>query len=390
MMETADQPTEASPVSFPETQIWRSSGGDHARRGLFPKTVQLEQTPTKRWEMAGAVQAPPVFDAHTHAYVADMSGMVRAFDPQGRQRWQVQLKGGISAAPAVHPKEDRLYVGTFAGWVYALDSSSGRELWRKEIPTASDARILSDLLLLPAQNVVILNSWGGRFYALDAASGAERFSWDAGITPYAGAAADSREIVYCLRTAKGAGLQWLRVEAGGKETVLGEDPEKKREARRMMVCAAPVVDAERGVVYFVANRDRGSAIHAWSVKQATLLWTRTFPRGICATPALRKDGILIVADLEGNVSALGADGAPVYRYVSGCEYLLASPVCDAADNVFVGDPTGVIHQIDRAGLGQPLHELPRAVQARAAFDPHGNLCVPCTDRAIYRWRNTAG
>jgi len=351
--------------------------------------VALEQKPSSRWDAAGAVQAPVVFDTQATAFVADMSGTVRAFDPRGHQSWQARLQGGVCAAPVVHPSQDCLYVGTLAGWVYALATRDGHELWRKEIPTASDPRILSDLLLLPGQNALVLSSWGGRFHALDAATGAARSSWDAGISPYAGAAADSRETLYCLRAVNGAGLQWLRVNSAGQETVLGEDPEKLREPRRLLVWAAPVVDEARGLVYFVANRQRGSAIHAWSLAQGAPLWSRTFSRGIWATPALTADGILIVADLAGDVSALGSDGATVYRYVSGCEYLLAGPICDAAGQVFIGDPTGVIHQISREGLGQPLHELPRSVQGRAAFDPRGHLCVSCADRGVYRWRNSA-
>jgi len=317
------------------------------------------------------------------AFVADMAGAVQAFSSSGKLRWRVRLSGGVSATPVVHPTKPHLFVGTHAGWVYALDTATGATLWRTEVPTQSDPRILSDLLYLPQADVVVLSSWGGRFHALDASSGAERFSWDAGISPYAAAAADREANLYCLRAVSNQGVELVRVTSNGEETLLHRAPEAKRGARRTLVSAAPVLDEPRGVRYFVINRDQGSLLHAGSLKAGSLLWSHPLPNAVQGTPALRHDGVILLADLGGSLHAIGPDGTSRFRYVSGCEYLLAGGVCEAGGTCFVGDPLGALHAINGQGDGNTVFEAKRSIQARPSFGPDGSLHVPATDQTVY-------
>jgi outer membrane protein assembly factor BamB len=87
--------------------------------------------------------------------------------------------------------------------------------------------------------------------------------------------------------------------------------------------------------------------------------------------------------MNGTLQAVQPDGSLLWRYLTGCEYLLASPVCDARGDCYVGDPNGVVHQVTRQGAGQVLFEAPRSIQARPAFDPQGRLYVPCGDRRVH-------
>jgi PQQ-like domain len=336
----------------------------------------------------GAVQASVVFDAADRVFVADMTGSVRAFSLQGAALWRATLPGPISATPAVHPVQERVFVGTDTGWVCALNSATGAILWQKQVPTKADPRILSDLLYLAKADAVILNSWGGRFHALDADSGAEKFSWDAGLAPYSAATSNLDGSIYCLRAIAKRGVEFVRVTPAGAEVVLLGVAEEKRGARRTMVAAAPVLDEERGVAYFVANRDEGSLLHAWSLRTNGLLWQQPLPHAVQGTPAVRKDGVVLVADLGGFVQAVGPDGAVQFRYPSKCEYLLAGLVSEAGGNSFLGDPLGFLHAIDRLGSGKPIFEAKRAVQGRPSFDRRGSLYLPSTDHNVYVFAGT--
>lgn len=382
-MTNPDQP-------FPGTLTWHASGGDGTRRGLFPRAVRLAASPARRLAADGAVQAAVVFDAQGTAFVADMAGVVRAYDSAGRERWRTALEGGVSAAPVVHPGRPRLFVGTHQGWLYGLETGQGTLLWRRRLPTRSDARILADLLFVPARDAVLTSSWGGRFCALAAESGEEVFGWDAGISPTAGAAADRAGNVWSLRAVTGQGVQLVRTDLEGRESVLYVEREQRRGARRSVVSAAPVLDEERGVAYFVANTDREGILHAWSLAQGTVLWTRRFSCGLAATPAVTAAGAVVVADLEGAVQALTTEGATLYQIASGCEYLLGGPVCDGAGCVFLGDPTGVLHRVEANGRARRLFEVSKSLQGRPSFDPHGNLHVPATDRTVYVFLNRKG
>lgn len=363
--------------------VWRTAGGNPTRCGLFNHEVHHQPHPTRRLQVQGAVQAAVVFCSEGAAIVADMAGVVHAFSAKGKLSWRAKLPGGISATPAVHGVKPHVFIGTHTGWVYALDTQHGETLWQQRIATKADPRILSDLLYLPQADAIVLNSWGGRFRALDAASGTERFSWDAGISPYSAAAADRNGVSYCLRAVPNRGVEFVRLTSKGEETVLHRTPEGKRGARRTMVAATPILDEERAVAYCVINQDSGSFVRAWSLASGTLLWSHPLANSVQATPTLRRDGTILVADLAGFVHAIGPDGSARFRYASGCEYLLAGGVCEASGTAYFGDPLGVLHVIDKQGVGKAVFEAKRAIQARPSFGADGSLYLPSSDRVVY-------
>lgn len=362
--------------------VWHTAGGDNSRRGCFGRAVRLRPQPIRQLQALGAVQAAVVFDERDTAFVADMCGGVQAFAANGKRLWRVTV-GGISATPLVVPGSRRLLVATLGGDLCALDSSDAKSLWRRSIPTKSDPRILSDLLYVPQANVVVLSSWGGRFCALDATSGKEKFAWDAGPYPYAAAAADAEGRIYCLRAVEAKGVELVQASIGGKATVLHRQPEEKRGARRTLVDAAPVLDAERRRLYAVLNGDRQGRLIAWSLATQSLAWEHLFEHCIQATPAVAPDGTIVAADLGGFMHALRADGSVRFDYPGGCDYWLAAPVVDGAGTVFIGDPLGRLHVIDPQGAGQRLFEAPRSIQARGSFDSTGRFYLPCTDGRVY-------
>ncbi|MBM3878282.1 MAG: hypothetical protein FJ387_00930 [Verrucomicrobia bacterium] len=368
------------------TRVWHTAGGDNFRRGSSAVAVAapIAGPPRHRLPAQGAVQAAVVFDETGNAFVADLAGAVQAFTAAGQLRWRVQLEGGISATPAVHPAEPWLLVGTHAGWVYALDTGTGTTRWRTAIPTTSDPRILSDLLCLPQANLVVLSSWGGKFHALDCRTGQTRTTWDAGFSPQAAAAADARGTIYCLRAVAKRGVEFVRVTSSGEATVLHTRPEGPRGARRTLVAAAPVLDETRGVAYLVMNADKDALLQAWSFASGQMIWSRSFDCAIHATPAVRRTGELVVADLAGTVHCLRPDdGSTRGRYVSGCEYLLAGAVSEQGGTAYVADPLGQLHAVDEQGAGKILFAAERSLQARPSFNPDGNLYVPASNRTVY-------
>ena len=329
------------------------------------------------------MQAAVVFNATGHAFVADLAGGVQAFAPDGKRLWQVTLEGGISATPAVSADDASLFVGTHHGRVYGLESASGAVRWRREIPSKSDPRILSDLLSLPRAGLVVGSSWGGQFHALDGQTGQEKFRWDAGLSPRSAAASDREESIYCLRARSGQGVEFVRVDEGGQERVLLREPEDPRGARRALVAAGPVLDEDRAVAYLVLNRIQGAQLLAWSLKDGAERWRRPLPASVQATPAILPEGEVVVADLAGSVQSVSAEGVPGFRYVTGSEYVLAGGVGQADGTFWVADPAGVVHTVDGSGSGAAFFEAPRSIQARLSFDPKGRLHVPCGDHAVY-------
>jgi len=371
------------------TPVWSAAGGGPARTGLWPGRVQLEPKPVRRLLARGALQAGVVFDAAGRALVADLAGWVQAFAPEGRLLWRRQLEGAVSATPAADLPGGRVFVGTHRGWVYALQTGDGTILWRRWLPTQSDARIVSDLLFAPATPAVVASGWGGQFHALDPFTGETKRTWDAGLWPQAGASADASGNLYGVRAVRGEGVAGVRWAVDGTERVLLRQAEGKRSTARMVAAAAPVVDDAGGVVYFCVGGDRETSVYAWSEREDRVLWRREVPRITVATPALQAQSGLVVAGMDGALRAFAPDGAPRFCIATEADYLLAGAVCDAEGTAFLGDPLGRLHAVDRAGIGRVLFEAPRSIQARPAFDRLGSLHLPCTDGTVYVFRNQA-
>ncbi len=96
----------------------------------------------------------------------------------------------------------RLYVGSLDGNAFALDASSGEELWHYQTGAAMASfgpcmRAESQVLSSPALsgNTVYLGSADGRLYALDAGSGKETWRYDLGV-PITSSPAISGNTVY--------------------------------------------------------------------------------------------------------------------------------------------------------------------------------------------------
>ncbi|MFB3786246.1 MAG: PQQ-binding-like beta-propeller repeat protein [bacterium] len=365
--------------------VWRTSGGDNTRQGCFCGKTETAASPARVLQAQGGVRASVVFDARGAAYIADMAGGVQAYGADGTAAWVTRLEGGIAATPVILPDDTRLYAATVTGYLYALEAATGQTVWRVSIPSQTDPRILSDLLYLPQLNAIVLNSWGGKYYALDAKDGQIISSWSAGISPFAAAAADSDERVYCVRAVwEPAGIQFARADpVTGKDEVLHFESKKTKPPSRMTVAAAPVLDTERQVVYFITNLDKESVLYAFSLQSGAARWNRPFSRYIQATPCLRADGAVVIADLVGEIHVFTSDGERVFRCPTGAEYLLAGAVSDSKDWIYLGDPLGRVHAVGPNGVDRPLFVADRAIEGRASFDPGGRLYIPSMDRNIY-------
>jgi outer membrane protein assembly factor BamB len=339
--------------------------------------------------MPGAIQASVLFDQVGRACVADMSGCLRAFSEKGTIDWTLQIDAAVSATGAMDSAGGRFFVGTHSGSVWAVQSANGNVLWRKTLPTKSDPRILSNLLYLPRHDLVVLSSWGGSFVALQAASGEAHTSWDAGFYPQCGATAGDSETLYFLRSLKDQGCQWVGRSTDDKEQILFHEPEPPEGARRVATTAETVLDTKRQRAYFLTNGNRRSVLHCWDLGQTRELWTKTLDRFVLATPTLAPDGSVHVTDLTGTLHSFSESGDLRFQYNAACEYLLAGAVCDAEGSTYFGDPLGRVHFVDPQGKGKVVFEARRSIQARPSFDLRGNLCVPCTDRHVYVFRNRA-
>jgi outer membrane protein assembly factor BamB len=359
------------------------AGGNPQRTGRAAEAVRVHGAKIRRLPATAAVLNSVVLDDQDRVLVADMGGAVRCFSPRQRLVWERRLEGGAAASPAVDPASGRVFVATVAGFVYALDTSSGTPIWRRALPTTADPRILADLLLAGNPGWVVTSSWGGKFHALASSTGETIASWDAGISPRSAASADTRGRVYCWRVVRNRGLELVTVDPAGEEKVMFAEAAGSRGVQRLLAAAAPVLDEARDRLYGIVNRDRDGQLCAWSLANGSLIWRCLFGRALAACPAIRPDGSLVVADMSGQVQLVTVEGQARILGATECEYLLAAPVCDARGCAYVGDPTGALHEVSGHGPMREVFVARRALQAQASVDRRGQLYVPDADGSVH-------
>jgi outer membrane protein assembly factor BamB len=371
--------------------IWRTSGGDNSRRGLASFSLNLPVAKTGERKAGAGVTASPVFREDGTCFIADFAGNVYAYSPSGELIWHQSIQGGIQSTPALRDDDQILFIATFEGYVYALDTEKGSIAWQQEIPSESDPRILSDLLFLPRSKKLIVSGWGYKYFALDTnREGAIHQTWPAGSTLYAGASANLEETLYMLRARWSAnqseqGVELIETNAQtGDEKSLFFQPPGKKPLKFMKIASPPVLSTNERKIYYIINIDDRSFFCCHDLETNRMVWQRSFSRHLLTTPAILPDGTIAIADLKGQVLLLDPKSENhKIRYNTQTPYLLGSPVSDRQGKIFIGDIEGNVHCIQPNGEGTILFKTGRCIQGRPSFDPDGRLFVPCTDGIVY-------
>lgn len=383
---SAPEPNQPNPGGLPRP-VWRTAGGDAARRALFDGQAGALADPTAWFRAAGPVQASPVFDPAGCSYVVDLSGGVQSHSETGEHRWTTRLNAAFSSTPVLDPTDERLFVGAHDGTVAALDTASGSLAWRRSLPSRTDPRILADALFLPGSRSVMFSSWGGRWWQLNAAQGEPVADWSAGSFPRSAPASDARDTVFFLRAVPERGVEWVRRDSRGNEVVLHREPDPPHGAAPGRLSAGPVLDEAGSVAYLVFPLGATSRLMAWDLASDQIRWTRDLPAAVHAQPGLLRGGQLVLADLAGHVHSVDPNGSILFSVSLECDYLLAGGVCPGDDQWILGDPLGGLNEIRSDGGIRRRFVAPRAIQGRPAIDPSGNVLMPCMDGSVYRLAN---
>ena len=192
----------------------------------------------RRWveQRANSVWTTPAFDAQGNSYWGSVDLFAFSLDPNGELRWQVPFAGYVTSSPALG-SDGTVYVGAFDGSLHALDPNTGLPRW--SYPTAdhiysspalaSDAQGATTAIFIGSADgtvsavrpdgsliwrydtgepvrsspvvgrapkgegkIVYVGSSNGKLYALDAATGSRRWSFDT--TPKGAALRDRNDL----------------------------------------------------------------------------------------------------------------------------------------------------------------------------------------------------
>ncbi len=106
----------------------------HDRYRSSATNVQAPAGVTRAWSIRGtSLPAAPVL-AGGLTFIADRSGVLRALDVDGKERWKSYTGGAIYQAPTV--AAGRIFAGSADGRVYAFEAATGRFLWSYRVAPA--------------------------------------------------------------------------------------------------------------------------------------------------------------------------------------------------------------------------------------------------------------
>ena len=227
--------------------------------------------------------------------------------------WEYNTGGPwIESSPAV--ANGMVYIGSNAGYIYALNALGGIQLWNYSTGNAvwSTAAVVN--------GVVYVGSLDDGVYALNATNGDKLWSFTTGFSVYSSPAVvddvvyigSSDDNVYALNATDGAEL-WSYTTSN-------------------IVSSSPAVV---GGVVFVGSFDGN--VYALNAINGSKLWSYNTGNPIYSSPAVA-EGVIYVGSEGGNVYALSASsGAKLWNYTTGNDIFSSPAVANGVVYIGSGD-----------------------------------------------------
>lgn len=377
-------------INIPQ-KSWPQAGGDPHRSGLFRGSIRsvTDQDSSIIMPMNGSILAPPVTDDGNRIYVADMQGWVSCFSRSGQRIWDLKLDSGVIAGLAFYEPKALLYVGTTSGTVYCIDAPTSHIRWYKELPSATDPRIVANLLLIgeePTLPQIVVGSWGGYFWILNGLTGDEFYHWNGGLYPSSSPVLDHRGRIWAFRVVRNNGREIICIEKTRVERVVYKVDKEKDLAYRHWTFPSPVIDVKNKRGWFIVNLTNSSLIYVINVDSDSVINSIEWDATVSAAPALLPNGHLIIADMHGKIAIIGEEGPTVVKKLNE-DYILAGILTDAEGKAVVATPSGRIYLVKQLDSNELVIEiiktLPRAIIAPLAMISLGRVLVACTNHMLY-------
>jgi outer membrane protein assembly factor BamB len=254
-------------------------------------------------ESGDVYTSSPAF-ANGTVYFGAGDGRVYAVDAAtGKEKWRAQTGGRVRASPAIDG--GRVYVGSADGRVYAFDRATGAPKWKFETEGVKlssgdfgfDRRTVQSSPAV-ANGTVFVGARDGWIYAIDAATGAEKWRFDHKVSWINTSPAVVDGVVY----------------AGSSDAqfVQALDATTGKELWRTTTGTTWSSPAVAGDVIYAG--DGQGRLHALDRKTGKLLWSFRTGSTVYSSPTPSGD-LVFVGSTDGGVYALRVAPTPVLRAV---------------------------------------------------------------------------
>ena len=233
----------------------------------------------------------------TNIYAPNSDGNLYNLDLDGKLVWTFKTAGAIWGTPIANPQCDCIYVASMDRHVYAVDATSGQQVWQS--PELSGS-IIGSPTFDPDNKSIYVGTIGQEMVALNAENGQVRWTAPCNDWVWSGPLlaegalyfGDEQGNFYALDASDGRQV-W-------KIQPLPDSP----------IVSKPTLEA--GVVYYTTESETVYGINPdGSIASTFNVAARLF------TSPVWVDGKLLVAEMEGEafLTALNENGAPQWLYV---------------------------------------------------------------------------
>lgn len=358
---------DASPAAAATARV-EMFGGDARHTGRTAARGPRE-APAIAWRVRTQhrVFASPAVSAEGWAVFASLDGAVHAVDGDGIVRWSHLGDERVFSSPAVW--SDTVVLGHDGDAFVGLDAR-GAIRWTYRVPEDADSAPVVDA------TTVYVASRG--VAALDPSTGAVRWERPLGGHVFGAPALGPGRRLYVTEL---LGAVDVLDTASGRVLVHTPMPAPVYGGVLVLDDGAFVVGAGDGVLRsFAAD---GTARWEYTTRGAAQ------GQGIRATPALRRDGVVVVGSDDGGVYGVRAsDGREVFRATTYGPVRSSARV-DADDWSYVGSEDDRVYALRPDGAVGWFVSLGADVDSSPLLLRDGTLVVGCDDGALYALRGSS-
>jgi outer membrane protein assembly factor BamB len=247
-------------------------------------------TPAWTFKTAGAIWSSPALSDGTVYFGSNDSAIYALHADRGTLIWRTRTRGWVMGPPAVSGPS--LFVLSDDGLLYKLDRRTGQITWtfdthgggvHRAMPHPPDDLAYDYLASAPtiAAGVVYVGSAGHRLYAVDAASGRERWHFETGDIVRSTPAVDAGRVIFGSRD-----HFIYAVDAGTGALVW------KRDTQREVVSSALI---DHGTAYIGS---RCSDLFALDAATGAVRWKSFYWTSWVESSARMHDGILYIGSSD--------------------------------------------------------------------------------------------
>lgn len=317
----------APPATSAKPADWASFRGNPQLTGVA--SAPLSEKLIKLWKYdAGSAIDSTAAISGDRVYVGTDAGKLLAINlADGKLLWEFKAPDAISAAPCV--AHGRVFVGDEIGNFYALDAATGKVQWRFKTgdKIASSAVAVGDL--------VLVGSYDHRLLCFQAATGALKWSFSADAQVHCSPCVAGDEAIIAGCDGK---LRSINIQSGKDR--LAVDINGPSAASPAFLAGCIYVGTLKGDCLAIALRD--GAI-AWKIIGDDPL----HPIGqITASAAVTGDAVVFASQENQLFGVARGTGKPLWNFAAKSAFE-SSPVI-AGGRIFVGCSDGNIYALDVA------------------------------------------